>query len=524
MASGGNWLTSFQWQQDLRSYYMNNILNATIRPGVYNGNIGILAYSISTSGASTSLGFGEGLNLFIKKGTTLIFTDGYVNSNNVIKRDLSIPGTYLIKSIALKDLVLPVVEAGDDNSSDILGSRSSSSSMIKTEANRFLVIARLEYDKDSAITSVDREPQFFGFTCSKQENSNGYTFDNTGNAGLPEGEEVSASFANNTVSYLILGEVTSKGDASSYLLDGNEWENNNTSPGYWNKNHIFFGRGFPDYRYTMSSTTQGMNSEILLDIKNGGDTNLSKLQIDLKPSVLNGKIVSSEVSWENIYGLGDYISTGALEIKTYKEEDLKNIGGDAGVITDLIYMVDTLETSGTSDNSSLKDIYSSNKSPKFKTYSWVSTFDSSTIKLLLNPKESCNNYITESLTSKDSNASLESVLTDMIPLDVSKLNQERLMSFIENKDILGPVINKIRQEGDTSSDASMDTIVPIALIFRGFTVDKNKTVQFVDDISDNSNYNPANILSFFDLQYGSHKLNTLNANVDNVYAVLPVVE
>lgn len=98
------------------------------------------------------------------------------------------------------------------------------------------------------------------------------------------------------------------------------------------------------------------------------------------------------------------------------------------------------------------------------------------------------------------------------------------MSFIENKDILGPVINKIRQEGDTSSDASMDTIVPIALIFRGFTVDKNKTVQFVDDISDNSNYNPANILSFFDLQYGSHKLNTLNANVDNVYAVLPVVE
>ena len=72
MEVNNSWMTTFIYEQDLRSYYMNNILYSLIHTGVYNANI-----SISTSNGVMSLN--------IKKGTTLVFSNDYVNINKEIE-------------------------------------------------------------------------------------------------------------------------------------------------------------------------------------------------------------------------------------------------------------------------------------------------------------------------------------------------------------------------------------------------------------------------------------------------------
>lgn len=521
MAQSEQWLTSFYFQQDLRSYYMNNILSATIRPGIYNANIGIGAYD-STSGSSDKLG--DGLNLFIKKGTTFVFSNSYIaNEESRFERDLSTIGTYLIKSVALEDIEVSVVYGSQEqNYKKILGTSSS------LEAERFFIIARMEYDPSTAISGSEGEtPKFFGFTCSTEG------FDNITAISLPELHSVSAVSTETRVSYLIVGEVSFKGDRSYYIKsDSVAWRESSSSASTWNNKHVFFGRSFPDYRHTMLSETSNLNSEILFDIKNTeGETSISKLRVDLKPSLLNGKIVSSESNWRNLCGLSNYYTDGnSLSIKTYKVDDLKAFDkGQNYVITDFIYLSDNLKDSSREEE--LQEIYSSSstKSPNIKTYSWVSKITTEDFNSL-DPKSNNSDYITNSLTSGDSIGDNEGkFVSNMIPLDVSALNQERLLSLVKNKNIVSGVINKIRRDGDNSgssiSDAKMDTIIPVAMIFRGFRPELNGTsITYSDTISDGSNYNPANVLSFFDLQYGSHKLNVLNANVDDVYNVLSVVE
>ena len=72
MEVNNSWMTTFIYEQDLRSYYMNNILYSLIHTGVYNANI-----SISTSNGVMSLN--------IKKGTTLVFSNDYVNIKKEIE-------------------------------------------------------------------------------------------------------------------------------------------------------------------------------------------------------------------------------------------------------------------------------------------------------------------------------------------------------------------------------------------------------------------------------------------------------
>ena len=61
-----SWMTTFIYEQDLRSYYMNNILYSLLHTGVYNADLSISSYN----------GI---LFLNIKKGTTLVFSNDYVD-------------------------------------------------------------------------------------------------------------------------------------------------------------------------------------------------------------------------------------------------------------------------------------------------------------------------------------------------------------------------------------------------------------------------------------------------------------
>ena len=71
-----SWMTTFIYEQDLRSYYMNNILYSLLHTGVYNADISI----------SSNNGI---LFLNIKKGTTLVFSNDYVDINSYGKITLA---------------------------------------------------------------------------------------------------------------------------------------------------------------------------------------------------------------------------------------------------------------------------------------------------------------------------------------------------------------------------------------------------------------------------------------------------
>ena len=90
------WETTFYYQQELRSTYMNNLINGLIRPGIYNMDASIYT-QYTVEGAKI-----PGIYLRINPGAILVFSNNYKIVNNARIRDDSTVGTYLIKCV-LKD-------------------------------------------------------------------------------------------------------------------------------------------------------------------------------------------------------------------------------------------------------------------------------------------------------------------------------------------------------------------------------------------------------------------------------------
>ena len=129
MKISDKWMTTFIYEQDLRSYYMNNILYPLLHTGVFNSDISI----------STRSGI---LFLNIKKGTTLVFSNDYVDiKNEVANGDTVLQGNTntiygrsfngkskdsygskgeaqisLIKCVALEDMVVRLNYLGSSDS------------------------------------------------------------------------------------------------------------------------------------------------------------------------------------------------------------------------------------------------------------------------------------------------------------------------------------------------------------------------------------------------------------------------
>ena len=117
MASIGNpaWSTTFFYAQDLRSLYMNGLLTNIVKPGIYNPNMAVFAIDTSTDSASNPSNNSilrntpQGLYLYIKKGTTFIFSNNYRYTNNKdVVRDMKSTGSFIIKSTTLDDTYLPI--------------------------------------------------------------------------------------------------------------------------------------------------------------------------------------------------------------------------------------------------------------------------------------------------------------------------------------------------------------------------------------------------------------------------------
>ena len=137
-----NWQFSFHYEQDLRSKYMNHILSGVLQPGVYNAGIELVHYQTPNSGEDKTQV--NGWYLFIKKGTTLVFRNGYKIKDNgnksTIIRDLDSLGSYTIKCTAQEDMY----------SSRLAPTTTTTNTNINTDLSNYFVVAKVAYDEEES--------------------------------------------------------------------------------------------------------------------------------------------------------------------------------------------------------------------------------------------------------------------------------------------------------------------------------------------------------------------------------------
>ena len=114
-----SWSTTFFWEQDLRSLYMNGLLNSILKPGIYNANIGIFATSGTAENTNVSLPKAPGIYLYLKRGTTFVFSNNYLydtqSEPSRILSELENPGNFLIKSVVIQDTFEPIITTTNNN-------------------------------------------------------------------------------------------------------------------------------------------------------------------------------------------------------------------------------------------------------------------------------------------------------------------------------------------------------------------------------------------------------------------------
>lgn len=551
------WMTSFYFQQELRSYYMNGVLSASLRPGIYNANIGVFTKGSASSGSSSSSANSEiGIYLFIKKGTTFVFSNNYdINTQGVVERNLDDVGNFLIKCFAMEDIVTPLLpfgSLGETNSlsEDILGYKG------KSASKRFYIIATIKYDKDiSAGSATGVITPEFKFALNNRAYTEGVTSKNPfytsitsggGEGHLPDGytptefeEGGSTETSYGKESYLWLGTVVHTGKENYYLAGekATTWDNTKDSSA-WMKEHTFIGRGFPEFRHSLSADNFTESPDFLIDTGStlgtegfrNGDVSLNRVVLDVPSTMIGNRIIKNSYKWQNLYSSGPYKynvssqNTKAIEIKNYESannEELKNLENGNYLITDFIYL--TLKNKNSDlGNVDVKNIYDSDNLVDIKNYSYISKFSQG----LNSPRDLYSSFITSTVTKGTTNAEeiTENIFESkgILPLDISSINIKRLLNIIENKNILPKLINKLRQLEDIDP-LNEDILIPAAFIFRGFKKE-GSNIKFTDDVSSYNRFNPSNMLCLFDLQFKSSKINVLNIYDNNTYNIIPVME
>lgn len=505
------WSTSFFYKQDLRSYYMNNLLNESFRPGIYNPDMYIYADS-------------KGIYLVIKKGTTFLFSNGISYKNNFYLRDLEDPTTYgdfLIKCFAEEDIKTDLLSIDNDYAYSYLGDASKT----LTSASSIYVFAKLDYDKEDELgSSRGKEPTFFLGLYNQEKD----TFEFKGMSDqIIYKSSTQSSFV--STSYLMLGVIqfaSASGSIPSYL-NTNSWSSNHNYD-KWNKEHVFIGRNVPDYRNDLTLSKSVKCPEILeTSSEENKGVSFKKIYLDLPFTSVSGNIfkTSAEVNWKNLGDMkseGTIDSTGGISV-SLDPVDLSSVKGNQVLVTDFIYIPSSFRVSDT-DEENNRDVYEdSSLEPELKCYRFLSE-NSLALENLKSLKDLSDNAQKNTKTEEGNLSDLASGLI-CVPLDIGKGNQQRLQEFIANKNIIPSIINKMRHDEEITS-SELTSFVPVALIFRKMKKegDSWKTMDEGENITGLNGFNPSNVLSFFDLQFKSTHINNISLNYEDVFTVLPTLE
>ena len=558
MKISDKWMTTFIYEQDLRSYYMNNILYPLLHTGVFNSDISI----------SSSRGI---LFLNIKKGTTLVFSNDYVdiksevangdtvlqgNTNTIYGRSFNgkSKDSYgrkgeeqvsLIKCVALEDMVVRLNYLG---SSDSLTQSTNDPHVNANGFNKPIYIgAIIKYSAEGGTASFT-DPAFRLLV-----NNESYTSEY-----IEEGTTVDSKYfykfispTNNTTGSLALSEanppdgvqtMSSSAQMVYWLMLGvinpidREWSNT-TSPyafdGEWYKNHVFTSRGLPEYRYPLTLGKEIQSPEIMFDtpcMKKEGDTFIpnttrigyKSLYLDVDRIINNGRIYSSKVDWRQFYGVGPFKhisqitnTTGAnpkfvkLSFTPIDEDYLTKIRSKVG--SDFICIYDVVFACA---RNNITNEESNLTSKKLNLISYRGFTE----------EPGVTSHFSNALYEEDSYENKNKELY----LDISSHNIEDLTDILVNRDFLSIAIEGLRKDGTLDPSTNGEALIPVCIIFRPFRVKKNEgAVSEPVGLPDKKDYwdciKPSNVLSFFDIAYKMTELNPITVKVQDAFTVIPVM-
>lgn len=511
------WSTTFYYEQELRSAYMNNLIKGVITPGIYNMDAAIYTKDNTNVGQ-------QGVWLHIRAGAQLIFSNGYAVTNNVLQRDLRRLGDYVVKCVAEEDVDIQLAALGGTNSA-IFEATNAEDHI--TKAPVLFVYAMLKYDADA---SAIAEPTFMLAAPSSNE-----ILGVDPSFQLPnEGLNPSDASADTRISYLMVGILVDNGKyAAPYGV--NDWDRNGRNADVdWVRGHVFTAQGVQDYgsqleksfsREPVSFIFAEQYNRIYLTTGqfyfNSIFYNIDGTDCRAVHGQNTSPLITAPTPVSGMLTDHGFATAGASE---YTKLPLTLTSLANKIIIEVLFMAINSEYS----RSSLSNLDT------------LLTGGYNVSKRLLPYRVVCAaptgfNLDTSSLWEDYGFASS----TLIVPLDVSLVNIERLKNILANKNVILPIVDTIRQNGLASSpflDPTVgESLIPLLISFRqvnatgdGFT--DYQTLNSVAKFKDASGTvgasacNPANILSFFDLQSSSFEVTNVGLSAQEVFPTLPFVD
>lgn len=553
-------MTSFFFEQDLRSQYMNGVLNAGLKPGIYNPNICL--YTRDATSVNTELTKdANGVNLFIRKGTTFVFSNNYekANGSKCYERNLNNVGTYMIKCFAMEDIVVNLINASttNDTAVDILGTGPDSPA-----CPLFYIVASIMYNPDDS--TGESIPEFRCVVPNYNYDSDNVTSGsryfrtagtNVGNAPwqIPEGSS-SIEPKDKYISYLMVGAVkdvtatnidstsyrdpkihymASKGDWKS-AIDGNSESTGNV---LWSQNHVFIGRGLQEYRQSLIADKNVMSPELI------PDPSLNSFVLDMPNTFINDVLIDKPEEYSGIWGIRNRnrnlpnLNNNLVTLSGIKSA-MNSSEGDF-LIWDFYFLNSRSRYSELEDLNNLLSGYNIESDLSIIHESFATKLESIDLIDFMNPsydkeadKRVPNVDHWDYLSDETSPAKAYLQGKKLIPLDVNDLNRDRLLKLIKNKSIIPQVINYLRKNNKLNIKKTT-TLLPLAIAFRkvsknaGELENNGKSVDDIGYLSNDDTLNrvhPCNILSLLDLQYKTSQINVSTIKSQDIYSVLPVQE
>jgi len=514
------WSTTFYYEQELRSAYMNNTLKGLIKPGIYNLNATFYTMPYDDLNPNAI-----GVYLRIKKGSIFVFSNAYESINGVLTRNLNALGNYLVKCVAEEDINIHMAQP-NGNYSSIFEEAIVGSGIPKTPV--LFVYTRFSY-KEDALGSVS--PTFHFAVPS----SNPYL--GSESAYMLPNEDISETNGQISESYLILGALLDNNAMSADYTEGNYWRISGDYNGQtaWINNHVFTGRGFPEYAGQVSRNYgQNLPSMIFAPSYN-------KTYITPGYFYFNSLIYKIDgPTWKAIYGQGGSPYTGEVNSTSGYLTDHKY--ASAGATT---YTKDTLNLSGISSKLVVEFLFLAIKSEyaRAEDTSFASLFSPSGTFTLTRKFLPYRVVCDDMGLDLNSQTALQTFFNlpsySLIPLDISVANIDRLKSYLYNKNIIPPIVDKLRQNAESASPylspTNGESLIPILISFRkvnasGTDFEDKGSLQSYTSMKDSagnfrtSAVNPVNVLAFFEVQSSSFAILSTSLISQEVFDVIPFLD
>lgn len=470
------WRTNFYYKQELKSEEMNGIFNSSLIPGIYNADI-----RISQADASSSKLF----NVEISAGSTFIFSNRVAENNGRFYRQFAdfsnVRGSsyYTIKSTTTVDTVEGVTSPGSG----------------KTFPDRMFLVATMPYGESTL--KVDPTFRLASVTSSGSPFLEEYP--RTQDSPVFYDGLSSLETLVSPVAYLIVGEFIRVGGTIS----------TNTSSaidfGSFINSYVFTRRGLKEYRFGYSSDKD------IPSVDFSYTQDLKSLKMRWAKFFTNSVLFNAEDdSYDEFIQISrshDITIKADPELTSAQLNALPPVGGStdkSGVIYDFIFAAFREVYQDGSDLSDLMTSTSYGNIPTLYSCKWVSGGGA-----FASPQK--------------------------LPLSENPSLQDALLDRISGKPILSRVAAALKRgevEMYSASGASvsptpaiMSTLVPIALIQRPFTVDKDGKMTGSNKckVGSTPQINPDFVISYLDIYQGATECNSLSMAATDIYSTAAIL-